>query len=144
MVQIKKTVLVTHSAAEMFELVDNVAEYPNFLPWCSKTEVLRREGNQLEAMLYMDYMKIRQHFGTRNDNIPQREIRMTLLDGPFKHLQGLWQFTPLGEVGCKIYFELNYEFSSALLSRLIGPVFNHISNSLVTSFVKEADRRYGR
>ncbi|MDO5685794.1 MAG: type II toxin-antitoxin system RatA family toxin [Neisseria sp.] len=144
MVQIKKTVLVTHSAAEMFELVDNVSAYPQFLPWCSKSEVLKREGNQLEAMLYMDYMRIRQHFGTRNQNIPDREIRMTLLDGPFKQLHGLWQFTPLGTVGCKIYFELHYEFSNALLGKLIGPVFSHVSNSLVNSFIKEADRRYGK
>lgn len=144
MTTIKKTVIAPYSAEQMFALVDTVEEYPQFLPWCSRAEVLRREGDILEAVLHMDYMKIRQHFGTRNHNTPGREIRMQLLNGPFKHLSGYWQFQPLGATGCKIRFELEYEFAGAILSKLIGPVFSHISNSLVSSFLKEAQRRYGR
>ena len=144
MSSIKKTVLVPHSAAEMFELVDNVLEYPNFLPWCSNAEVIKREGNLLEARVFMDYMKIKNHFGTRNTNTPEREIKMSFLEGPFKKLDGVWQFQPLGDNACKINFSLDYEFSNALLSKIIGPVFGSISGSLVHSFVKEADRRYGK
>lgn len=143
MVHISKKVLVKHSAQAMFELVDNVADYPLFLPWCSKTEVIKREGNILEAMLHMDYMKIKQAFGTRNINTPNEKICMNLLDGPFKHLDGCWQFVPMGEKMCKVHFDLHYEFSNAFLSRLIGPVFSHISGSLVGAFITEANRRYG-
>ena len=144
MASIKKTVLVTHSAAEMFELVDNVLEYPNFLPWCSHAEVIKREGNTLEARVFMDYMKIKNHFATRNHNTPFSEIQMSFLEGPFKKLNGVWQFQAIGDTACKINFSLDYEFSSVLLSKVIGPVFGAISGSLVNSFVKEANRRYAK
>ena len=144
MITIKKSVIVAHSASEMFELVDTVENYPQFLPWCSKSEVIKREDNVLEAIIHMDYMKIKQHFGSRNYNIPNQEIHMTLLTGPFKHLDGLWHFKPLGASSCKIEFELNYEFSNVILSKLIGPAFGIISNNLVNSFIKEANRRYGK
>lgn len=141
--QVKKTLVVPYTAQQMFELVDNVLEYPKFLPWCSKTEVLMREGNELEAMLHMDYLKIRQEFGTHNTNIPGEKITMRLLKGPFKNLDGVWEFKDIGRLGCQVKFHLDYEFSSAILSKLIGPVFSVISNSLVDSFIKEAGKRYG-
>ena len=100
------------------------------------------EGDVLEAMLHMDYMKVRQSFGTRNHNRPPHEIRMDLLNGPFKSLSGTWRFTPLGDLGCKIEFRLDYEFASSMLSTLIGPVFNRIATTLVDAFIQEADRRY--
>lgn len=140
---VNKTVLVTHTAAQMFDLVDNVVQYPQFLPWCGKTEVHMRDETSLEATLYMDYMKIKQSFSTRNDNIPNQRIHMQLLNGPFKSLDGVWQFTPLGDIGCKVEFNLQYEFSSSILSALIGPVFGKISSTLVDAFIKEADKRYG-
>lgn len=144
MASVKKTVFVPHSAAQMFELVDNVLEYPHFLPWCSHAEVIKREGNTLEARVFMDYMKIKNHFATRNHNTPFSEIQMSLLEGPFKKLNGVWQFQAIGDTACKINFSLDYEFSSVLLSKVIGPVFGAISGSLVNSFVKEANRRYGK
>lgn len=90
----------------------------------------------------MDYMGVRQSFATHNRNIPGREIRMVLLEGPFKSLNGTWHFLPLGDDACKVEFELHYEFSSRVLSALISPVFSHISGTLVDAFVKEAGRRY--
>ena len=139
---VEKTVLVLHSAEQMFDLVDTVEDYPQFLPWCSRTEVLKREGDELEAMLYMDYMKVRQSFGTRNHNTRPHHIRMDLLDGPFKRLSGEWRFHPVGDLGCRIEFRLEYEFASSVLSALIGPVFNRIAATLVDAFIQEADRRY--
>ncbi len=139
---VHKNILVPHSAENMFHLVNTVEDYPKFLPWCSRSEVLRREGNELEAMLYMDYMKVKQSFGTRNHNTPPHEIRMQLLNGPFKSLNGIWRFTPLGDLGCKVEFQLQYEFASSVLSALIGPVFGRIANTLVDAFIQEADRRY--
>ena len=139
---VEKNVLVLHSAEQMFDLVNTVEDYPRFLPWCARTEVLRREGDVLEAMLHMDYMKVRQSFGIRNHNRPPHEIRMDLLNGPFKSLSGTWRFTPLGDLGCKIEFRLEYEFASSMLSALIGPVFNRIATTLVDAFIQEADRRY--
>ncbi|WP_037586318.1 type II toxin-antitoxin system RatA family toxin [Stenoxybacter acetivorans] len=140
---ISKNVLVLHSTQQMFELVDTVENYPQFLPWCSCADVLKREDNVLEAVLHMDYMKVKQSFGTRNHNTPPTEIRMDLLTGPFKQLSGTWRFTSLGDLGCKVDFHLQYEFAGSLLSALIAPVFNRIAESLVDAFIQEADRRYG-
>ena len=139
---VEKNILVAHSAQQMFELVDKVEDYPEFLPWYGKTEVISREGDELKARLYMDYKGVKQSFATHNRNIPGREIRMVLLEGPFKSLNGTWHFLPLGDDACKVEFELHYEFSSRMLSALISPVFSHISGTLVDAFVKEAGRRY--
>ena len=141
-VQIRKNVLVPHSAEQMYRLVDTVEDYPAFLPWYGRTEVIARSETELKARLHMDYMGIRQSFATHNRNIPGREIRMVLLEGPFKSLNGTWHFLPLGDDACKVEFELHYEFSSRMLSALISPVFSHISGTLVDAFVKEAGRRY--
>ena len=140
---VEKNMLVLHSAEQMFELVDRVEDYPQFLPWYSKTEIIERNGNELKARLFMDYMKVHQSFATHNRNIPGREIRMDLLEGPFKTLQGTWKFIPVGDDACKIEFKLQYDFSNSLLSALISPVFGHLSGTLVDAFVKEAGRRYG-
>ena len=139
---VEKSVLVLHSAEHIFDLVNTVDDYPKFLPWCNRTDILKRDEQSLEAVLYMDYMKIRQSFATRNINQRPNKIQMSLLNGPFRKLEGTWQFTPFDDLGCKIDFRLEYEFSNAVLSALIGPVFNIIATTLVDAFIKEADRRY--
>lgn len=143
MMKIEKNVLVTHTCAQMFDLVDQVLEYPQFLPWCKKTEIIKRENNELIASVYMDYLKISQHFTTHNFNTPNELIKIHLVNGPFRKLAGTWKFTPLGEIGCKIEFTLEYEFANTLLETIIGPVFRHISQTLVDCFIQEADKRYG-
>ena len=140
---VEKKVLVAHTPAQMFALVDKVENYPRFLPWCAKAEEHAREGDQQVASLHIDYLKIRQHFTTRNTLCDGESILMELVEGPFQHLQGLWQFTPLGDFGCKVEFTLRYEFSSKLLEKVIGPVFGHISGTLVDAFIKHADKVYG-
>lgn len=140
---VEKSVLVAHTPAQMFALVDDIEHYSRFLPWCGKAEVLSREGDQVVASLHIDYLKVKQHFTTRNTNQPGESILMELVDGPFEHLEGRWHFKPLGEIGCKVEFRLSYQFSSKILEMVIGPVFGHISGSLVDAFIKEADKVYG-
>ena len=142
MKKIEKSMLVLHSAAQMFDLVDKVEDYPSFLPWYSKTEIIERSDNELKARLFMDYMRVQQSFATHNHNIPGQEIRMNLLEGPFKTLRGTWKFIDLGEDMCKVEFQLEYDFASTLLAAVVSPVFSHLSSTLVDAFVKEADRRY--
>ncbi|MBP6117217.1 MAG: type II toxin-antitoxin system RatA family toxin [Neisseriaceae bacterium] len=142
MMKVEKNVLVAHTAEQMFQLVDTIRDYPKFLPWCSQAIEIERTDNEVEASLHMDYMRIRQQFTTRNHNVLNEHIHMKLVDGPFRHLEGQWHFTPLGDFGCKIEFTLDYEFANPFLSKLIGPVFSKISGTLVDAFIKEADRRY--
>lgn len=143
MALVEKVVLVEYSAPQMYALVDDVEKYPAFLPWCGGAEILGRDDSRVEASITIDYRGIRQRFSTANRLQPHELIEMTLIDGPFRQLDGSWRFKPLGREACKIEFRLHYEFSSKLLEKLIGPVFHYIADTLVGAFVKRAGQIYG-
>ena len=143
MALVNKSVLVGHTAQQMFDLVDSVENYPAFLPWCSGSEVKSRLDNQMVATINIDYMHIKQHFSTENTNQPPYLIKMRLLDGPFKQLDGEWRFKVLSDAACKIEFVLHYEFSNRLLETVLGPVFGYIANSFVEAFIQRAEQVYG-
>jgi ribosome-associated toxin RatA of RatAB toxin-antitoxin module len=140
MAEIRKSVLIEHSAQEMYALVDGIEDYPSFLPWCGGTEVAERTASSLKARIHISYHGIKAFFATSNENESGRSIRMRLNDGPFRKLDGEWRFTPLGDHACKIDFMLAYEFSNGLLDKVLGPVFNHIANSFVEAFIQRADQ----
>lgn len=140
MAVVTKSVLVEHAAAEMFHLVDRVEDYSKFLPWCGGAEAHERSGDKTVATIHISYHGIRAHFSTENDKQAPAWMRMKLRDGPFKRMEGSWRFTPLGETACKIEFRLDYEFSSKLLEKTLGPVFNKIADTFVDSFVKRAEQ----
>src|SRR6478752_151175 len=108
MAVVHKSVLVGYSAEQMFALVDRVEDYPKFLPWCGGVEVKEREENRLVATLSINYHGIKQSFTTENTNSPPELMKMRLLEGPFKHLDGTWVFKPLRADACKIEFDLRY------------------------------------
>lgn len=143
MAAVHKSVIVGYSAEQMFALVDRVEDYPRFLPWCGGVEVREREPNRLVATIGIHYHGIKQTFTTENTNIRPVSMQMRLLEGPFRHLQGAWVFKPLREDACKVEFDLQYEFSSRILEKIIGPVFSMIANSFVDSFCKRAETVYG-
>ncbi len=143
MVQVNKSVLVGHSALRMFELVDAVEKYPEFLPWCGGSECSFRDGQITRATLHINYRGIHQRFSTENAKTPPSLMQITLIEGPFRMLEGSWRFTDLAGAGCKIELRLNYEFSSRLLEKLVGPVFGYVANSMVDAFVKRAQSVYG-
>ena len=140
--RVSKSVLVPYAAAQMFELVDRVDLYPQFLPWCGGTRVLAHEENRKTARIDIDYHGVRAHFTTDNVNDPPDSIVVTLKDGPFRHLHGEWRFRALGEHGCKVEFDLAYEFATKLLDGVIGPVFSHIANTFIDAFVERAEHVY--
>ena len=143
MAVVHKSVLLAYSAEQMFALVENIEEYPKFLPWCGGAEIRSREGNKVLAQLTINYRGVKQSFSTENINTPPASIEMRLVEGPFKQLHGTWSFKPLRSDACKVEFDLNYEFSSKVLEQLIGPVFNFIANSFVDSFCQRAETVYG-
>lgn len=143
MAVVEKSVLIERSVAQMFDLVDRVEEYPKFLPWCGGTELIERTDIKTVARVHINYHGAKAHFSTENAKEFPRWMRISLRDGPFKHLDGGWNFTPLGENACKVGFRLHYEFSSKLLEKVLGPVFNHIAGTFVESFVKRAQQIYG-
>jgi len=143
MAEVKQSLLVPYSSRRMFDLVDAVESYPEFLPWCDGTELLYRRPGLLRAVVCVNFRGIKQQFTTENERIEPFEMRMRLVDGPFKSLDGFWRFTGLGDSGCKIEFQLRWEFSSRILATLAGPVFNHIANTMVDAFVARAQKLYG-
>lgn len=143
MAVVHKSVLLHYSAEQMFALVDRVEDYPDFLPWCGGVTIKERNADHLVATIAIDYKGIRQSFTTENINHPPTSMEMRLVDGPFRTFHGQWTFTPLRADACKIQFDIDYEFSSKILDKLIGPVFGMIANSFVESFCKRAQAIYG-
>ncbi|MRW89987.1 ubiquinone-binding protein [Duganella sp. FT80W] len=143
MAVVHKSVLLGYSAQQMFDLVAAIEDYPKFLPWCGGVEIKERNGETVVASVGINYHGVKQSFTTSNENTPGVTIKMKLVDGPFKCLDGVWTFKALREDACKIDLDLHYEFSSALLAKLVGPVFGMIANSMVDSFCKRAETVYG-
>jgi ribosome-associated toxin RatA of RatAB toxin-antitoxin module len=143
MTGVSRSALVPFSAGQMFDLVEGVEQYPQFLPWCSGTAVSHRDPLITRATININYRGIKQSFSTENRKQPPELMSIRLAEGPFRALDGEWRFTPLGADACRIDFRLNYEFSSTLLEKLVGPVFGHIAGTMVDAFLKRADSIYG-
>ena len=142
MAQVHKTVLINHTAAQMFALVDDVLKYPEFLPWCGGVDLISQDENSTVATLHIAYHGLHQKFTTENHKTYPSLMDIQLKNGPFKHLEGVWKFVALNDEACKIEFMLNYEFANAFLEKIIAPVFSHIANTFVDSFVARADVVY--
>ena len=140
---INKSALVEFKPHEMFCIVDDVEKYSEFLPWCGASSVLSRSEDEVKASVEISHSGIKKTFTTLNRLQPGKIIEMQLINGPFKHLHGFWRFEPLGDKGCKVTLDLEYEFSSKLLGLAIGPVFTQIANTLVDAFCKRAESVYG-
>ena len=140
---VSRSALVPYAASEMYALVADVEKYPGFLPWCRKACVRAPGEDAVEASLEIGRGPIRKTFTTRNVMIPGSRIDIGLIDGPFKHLQGCWQFMSLDGTGSRIALHLEFELSNALLRRTLGPVFSEIANSMVDAFCRRAKDLYG-
>lgn len=144
MQSISRSALVPYTAEEMFDLVDDVNAYPQFLPWCSASRERFRDVDTVEAEVEIRKAGVNKTFVTRNLRQRGKVIEMRLVDGPFKHLQGFWKFDALGDSGCRVSLDLQFEFSSKLLSITVGPVFNQIANTLVDAFCRRAEDKLGQ
>ncbi|QPF73242.1 type II toxin-antitoxin system RatA family toxin [Roseateles sp. DAIF2] len=148
MKHVRKSVLLWYSPHEMYELVTGISQYPEFLPWCEKSELLEHREDGVTARLSLAYAGVHHAFTTRNLHEADARVTMTLVDGPFSQLDGVWQFIPLAKPGsdekaCKIEFELRYAFSSRALEAVVSPVFDRIANTFVDRFVQRAEAVYG-
>ena len=142
MQRVLKSVLVPYSAARMFDLVDRVERYPQFLPWCGGSQVIEEHAGGKTARIDIDYHGIKLHFTTDNANHPPESIVITLKSGPFRRLHGEWRFVAIGASACRVEFELAWEFATDLLERAVGPVFGHIANTFIDAFVRRAESLY--
>jgi len=135
--------LVTHTAREMFMLVDDVEAYPEFLPWCKSAEVHERSSASVQATLELQKGAISNKFTTLNVRKEFASIGISLVGGPFRHLQGGWHFGDLGHEGCKVSLKLDFEFESMFVDVMFGAFFEDTCNSLVDAFTKRAAEVFG-
>ena len=140
MPKISRTALVEHTAQDMYELVCDIDSYPEFLPWCSAAKVAERSEKHQLASVTIDQVIKQSEFVTRNALTANQSIQMELVDGPFNHLTGTWQFKPLGDAACKVVLDIDFEFANPVVGRLISPAFNKVCDSLVDAFVRRAQQ----
>lgn len=143
MPQIERSALVFYSAQQMFDLVNSVPDYPQFLPGCSAATIVSQSEQEMVAKLQVSKAGIGQSFTTRNTLVPYQRIDMQLVDGPFKHLRGGWQFQPLNEQACKVVLQLEFEFSNRFVQFAFGKVFQELTAAMVNAFTERAKQVYG-
>jgi len=142
MPQISRTALVPYSAEQMYQLVNDVKSYPEFLPGCVGSRVLESSATQMTAAVEVSKAGISKTFTTRNTLVNNQSILMHLVDGPFKRLMGGWKFTPLSPEACRIEFQLDFEFTSKLIELAFGRVFKELAGSMVQAFSARAKEVY--
>ncbi len=143
MQSINKSVVVSYTAEQMYDLVNDVESYPVFLPWCSSASVHQSDPHYMKATVSLAVGSVKQSFTTENTLQPGRRIDVRLLNGPFKKLQGYWSFVPAGENLCKVSFQMNFEYKNMLVKLALNKVFQRIGDTMVSSFVERAKQIYG-
>ena len=139
---ISKNAIVPYSASQMYQLVNQVDAYPEFLNWCSDASILKQTEAQIIASVKINKGALKQSFTTVNTLTPNQRIDMRLKKGPFKQLSGAWLFTALNDHACKVSLELDFNFSSKIVDMAISPIFTSIANSQLDAFVSRARKIY--
>jgi ribosome-associated toxin RatA of RatAB toxin-antitoxin module len=137
--ELTRTVLVPHSAEEMFDLIEAAERYPEFLPWCARATIVERDDTVVVADVDVDVHGVRFGFRTRNPKRRPEWMAITMERGPFRRFHAEWRLAPLAAHGCRIDFDLRYDFDHTVLGKLAGPVFDRIANTLVDAYVARAD-----
>ncbi len=141
---IVRSALVEKPASILFDLVDSVEQYPDFLPWCTGATVLQRNDDVTIAKLTIGMPGINTAFTTKNRKVRPTQIDLELVEGPFSALKGAWRFMPLGAVGeeneqgCKVELSLEYTFASPQMNVLMGRVFEEIARTMIDRFIARA------
>lgn len=141
MTVVKKSRKVPFTCKQMYDLVNDIDKYHEFVPYFTSSEVHHRDENEVQATLNISAAGISKSFTTKNRLQPNKMIEMRLVDGPFNHLEGFWRFDPT-ENGCSIVFDLEFEFAGKMLSMLFGPIFEQITDKMVDSFCERAVNLY--
>jgi ribosome-associated toxin RatA of RatAB toxin-antitoxin module len=140
---VNNSVCVKYTPEQMFDLVNDVEAYPQYLPLCTSVKVLAQGPRYMHATITLSKGKLKLSFTTANSMEKDNQINMNLIDGPFKHLRGSWRFKPSANGGCEASFQLDFEFSNRLLGAAFGGFFKEVAESLVDAFCRQAAVRYG-
>ena len=144
MTTITRSLLALYTPEQMYNLVNDVESYSTFLPWCHRSKIISKSENIIDATLDLTKGGIGYTISTRNKLIKNKSISIRLIDGPFQHLEGCWQFKPISYgSGCRMRLDMNFDFSNRATSIILRPIFTQIISSLVYSFCKRAQDIYG-
>jgi len=136
--QVKRSALVSQPPGKLYALINDIESYPQFLPWCTHARVISRSPEEIVATIGVRQGALQGEFTTRNTLSPEHRIRMQLVSGPFRTLEGEWLLTPIEEHGCRVEFDVRFAFRSRLTGALFEPLFEKTVGSLVDAFVKRA------
>lgn len=140
---INKQAIVPHAAEQMYALVDDIAAYPDFLPWCKESNEVERVAEEVTASIVLSKGLVTQSFTTNNKNTEHKKIEMSLIEGPFSHLHGVWEFVPLDEHNSKVTLSMEFAISNPVLRLTLEPVFTAVLSKLVNAFKERAKDVYG-
>ena len=161
--EVRRTAIVPYTPQQMYAIVNDVRRYPEFVPWCPATRVIAETETSIEATVDVARSGVRLSLTTRNTMRPGERIELRLVDGPLRTLEGSWQFVPIHDRtaspaapaegqepataprvrGCRVELEVRFDFKSAALTVLFGPVFEASWDSLVDAFVVRARELHG-
>jgi ribosome-associated toxin RatA of RatAB toxin-antitoxin module len=139
---VERSALVTYTAAQMFALVNDVARYPEFLPWCVGARAEDVSPGERIAALKVARGVLQTEFTTRNTLQQDAQIHMQLMHGPFRNLTGEWRFEPIGTRGSRVYFRIEFEFKNRLSATAFNAVFESLCGTIVDAFVQRARTIY--
>ncbi|MCY4641174.1 MAG: type II toxin-antitoxin system RatA family toxin [Gammaproteobacteria bacterium] len=142
MVHVQRNALLPYTAAQMYRLVNDIEAYSEFVPWCDRSEVLRSTAEETEATLHFSRGGFGASMTTRNELIENRKVIVNLVEGPFKHLKGIWQFHEVDERTCKVELEIKFAFSNRLYAFTLGPIFHSLANRMIAVFRQRAKETY--
>ncbi len=138
MKKIYKEEEINVSVPIIFNLINNIEQYPNFLPWCTKTEVTNEFENINIGKIFISKSFINWSFSTKNTVEQNKSISLSLIDGPFDELDGRWLFKKIDDNNTHVSLEINYKFKNSLIELSIEPIFTTIMNSILESFIDQA------
>jgi ribosome-associated toxin RatA of RatAB toxin-antitoxin module len=136
--EVKRSALIAEPPARMYELINDIERYPEFVPWCTAARVVSRKEHEVVATLNIKRGPLKTEFTTRNLLEPGSRVLMQFVSGPFRVLEGLWTLTALGDLGCRVELEMRFEFANRVAGTLFEPLFEDTAASLVDAFVKRA------
>ena len=140
--EVKRSAVVAQRAAQIYALINDIESYPLFLPWCKSAHVESRTETEVLATLNVRHGPLQLEFTTRNQLLPTSRVNMLLERGPFSHLEGTWLLTPIGDAGCRVELQMQFEFAVGIMSSVLTPLFAQTSASLVDAFVARAREVY--
>jgi ribosome-associated toxin RatA of RatAB toxin-antitoxin module len=135
---VRRSALVAQPAGHLFDLIEAAEHYPQFLPWCAGAQIVERSDSIVSADIQVRWHGVNFELRTRNAKQRPASMAIHLERGPFRRFEGQWQLTALTDEACKVAFTLDYDFNSAMMTRVAGPVFDRIADTMVDAFVQRA------